>query len=333
MRLEDCVLEEDVFYTAPLVRTEPEKEWVQARDSGAIPLELYGWYERAQYLSFGSSLGFLGDADNILFSYFGMLMRSVMESSVDSVHQVQSFVDEQKLTYDVGKKLRGETWDEGADVRSRRHFRDLLIALQTSLDGLADMIALFFTGRVPRLNLGRAQFVRVEEWLKRPLPPFGLIATPYDEPLRQLFDVLGPLVNTAGSESEWLPLMRMLRNKASHLGQPVFRQIGLHDKTLKFYTFIPRQWPYIWERHMKPKEPSPYGPDFIPNFFRETLIHQDVETYAIGLQRKVLDVVRAGISVLAETYGNFQDFAPNTAALAELQGNSESFSFERFSNA
>jgi hypothetical protein len=332
MRLEDCDLDGNIIVSAPFVRTEPEEDWIKARKSSSIPLDLYDLYEKAHYLSFGSAPKFLGDPDNVLFTYFGMLLRSLMESLVDSKDQAQSFIEDQKLGYDAGKRLRGETWDTGADARARRHFRDLLIALQSSLDALADLIALFFTGRIARLYFGRAQFVRVEEWLKRPFPQLGLIATPYDEPLRQLFDALGPLVNATGSESDWLPLMRMLRNKAAHLGQPVFRQVGLHDKTGNFYSFIPRQWPYLWERHMKPKGHNSYGHGFLCKLFLDTLMHQDVETYVIGLQGKIVDVVRAGISVLAEAYLKFQDFDPNAAALAELQGNSESYAFEHFRN-
>src|SRR6266481_5977515 len=322
MRIEDCVLTGDFVVGAPFTRTEPEDEWVLARNSGKIPVELFDFYRRAHYLSFGSAPSFLADADNILFSYFSMLLRSVMDSFIESDEQLQSFIGEQKLTYDAGKKLRGETWDPSADIRVRRHFRNFLIALQTSLDALADLIALFFTGLIPRLHFGRAQFSRVEAWLSRPLPPFGLILTPYDERLRQLFNSMAPLVHATGPERDWLPLMRMLRNKAAHLGHPVFRQVGLHDRTPKFYTFIPRQWPYIWERHMKPRgSPSPYGPDFLERFFLETLMHQDVVSYGSGLHDKVTRVVQAGISELAETYNQFQDFPLNTTALAELQGN------------
>jgi hypothetical protein len=334
MRIEDCVLTGDFVVGAPFTRTEPEEEWVLARDSGAIPIELFELYRRAHYLSFGSAPKFLADPDNVLFSYFSMLLRSVMESFVDSQEQLQSFIAEQKLTYDAGKKLRGEAWDPSADIRARRHFRNFLIALQSSLDVLADLIALFFTGLIPRLHFGRAQFSRVEDWLRRPLPPFGLVLTPYDERLRKLFNSIAPLVHATGQEREWLPLMRMLRNKAAHLGHPVFRQVGLHDQTPKFYTFIPRQWPYIWERHMRPRgSASPYGPDFLKKFFLETLMHQDVVSYGSGLRAKVMAVVQAGVSQLAETYHQFQDFPLNSTALAELQGNSENYSFERFPNA
>jgi hypothetical protein len=137
MLLKDCVLDADVFVTAPFVRTEAEQEWVLARDSGSIPIELFDLYCRANYLSFGGATRFLRDPDNVLFSYFSMLLRSVMESLTDSREQARAFIEDQGLTYDAGKAIRGESWDPEADARARRHFRDLLIALQTSLDALA----------------------------------------------------------------------------------------------------------------------------------------------------------------------------------------------------
>jgi hypothetical protein len=49
-----------------------------------------------------------------------------MESFVDSQEQLQSFIDEQKQSYDAGKKIQGESWDPSADVRARRHFRNFI---------------------------------------------------------------------------------------------------------------------------------------------------------------------------------------------------------------
>jgi hypothetical protein len=338
MRLTDCAIPSNLqprqfVVSAPLQRDEPEKDWTRAHSSGAIPAELYDLYRRADYLSFGRAPKFLRDNDNVLFSYFAMLLQSVMESLQDADEQLQSFIENQKLAYDYGKKIRGEHWDPEADAKARRNFRDLLIALQSSLDALADLVALFFTGLVPDLRLGRAQFSRIEKWLKRPLPPFGIVVTPHAHHLRELFDALEPLVNATGPEREWLPLMRLLRNKAAHLGQPVFRTVGLHDNTPKFFIFIPRQWPYIWERHIKPSGSSSLlDPNFLVKFYQQTLMHQDMVNYAKGLKAKVNDVVRAGISILANTYLHVQDFEPNLTALAELQGSSEAYAFEHFLN-
>src|SRR3989442_4396332 len=174
MRLEDCILTVNLAVTAPLARTEPEEAWVRARDSDAIPAPVFDLYRRVNYLSFGSAPSFLKDDENVLFSYFSMLLRGLMESLVDADDQVRSFIEVQKLAYDIGKKIRGEPWDPAADARARRHFRDLLIALESCLDALADLAALFLTGLIPRLRFGRAQFSRIEAWLERPLPPFGL---------------------------------------------------------------------------------------------------------------------------------------------------------------
>lgn len=331
MRLEDCILNIDVAMTAPLQRTEPEEEWVRARDSGAIPASLYDLYRRGDYLSFGAAPSFLKDDDNILFSYFGLLLRCLMESLVDAEEQLRLFVETQTLTYDLGKKARGEPWDSAAPAKAHRHFRDLLISLQSGLDTLADLTALFLTGLIPGLRLGRAQFSRIEAWLDCPPPPARPVLTPHENSLRQLYDTLGPLVRPGHPERDWLPLMRLLRNKATHLGPANFRYIGLHDKAGRFYTFIPRQWPYLWERHIKRHDPSrPKDPEFLPTLFRETLVHQDVITYAQGLRAKVLKVVHAGVSVLVETYEQFRGFSLNQAALVELERSSEMYDFECF---
>jgi len=256
-----------------------------------------------------------------------------METLQDADLQVRSFIEVQKDAYDVGKKIRGETWDPSADARARRHFRDLLIALQSSLDTLGDLAALFFTGLIPGLQLGRDQFVSIEKWLKMPLPPTRAIATPYDKPLQLFYEGLRPIVCSTNSERDWLPLMRLFRNKAAHLGQPLFRQVGLHDATPRFYTFIPRQWPYIWERHIKPHDPaSPIDPDFWPKFLLETLIHQDIVAYSLGLRRKVQDVISAGISVLVDTFGFVEGFATNQEALGGLESSSQAYAFEYFTN-
>ena len=79
MRLQDCILDVDVVVTAPLRVSSPDQSWIDARDSGAIPSPLFALYCRADYLSFGSAPGFLADPQNILFSYFAMLLRSLRD--------------------------------------------------------------------------------------------------------------------------------------------------------------------------------------------------------------------------------------------------------------
>ena len=92
-----------------------------------------------------------------------------------------------------------------------------------------------------------------------------------------------------------------------------------------------RQWPYLWEKHIRLHDPIiPTDPSFLPNHFRESLIHQDIVSFAQGLRGKVKEVIRTAIVVLGESYTQFKNFASNEAALAELQSNSEAYKFEYF---
>lgn len=332
MRLENCVFDIHFVKTAPLQWHKPEEEWLESLKDQSIPQELFNLYSRAGHLSFGSAPSFLADKDNLLFSYFGMILRSIRGSLAEANENLNAFQEAAKLAYDPGKKFRGESWDPSAHERSRRHFKYLLISLQSALDATGDLVAIFFTGLVPNLRLGRAQFSRVEVWLAKPLASTGLITSPQLHYLSKLYDAWQPVVRPQppSSEQGWLPLMRMLRNKAAHLGDGIFRTVGLHDTSPKFYDFVPRMWPYIWERHIKPaKTPSP-DPSFFRDLCIDTLVHQDIDTFAQGLFLKVRAVVAVGVDIVCEVYDSVSGFQPNQAALAELEGSSERHSFEYF---
>lgn len=331
MRLEDCDLNLDVVVSAPVVRTEPEPDWVTARKSGVLPEPVFTLYSRANFLSFGTASSFLRDDKKFLFSYFSMVLRSVKEALTDADDELKEFENAQAQVYDPGKKMRGEPWDPKADDHARKHFRLLLLSLQAGLDSVADLIALFLAGLIPGLRVGRAQFSRVESWLERAIAPTGLVVTPQQDLLEHLHQVLRPLVRAGSPEQDWLPLMRLFRNKSAHLGDAVFRQVGLPDQNGVFYTFLPRQWPYIWEEHLKPAGAKDAGkPSDIPKLLRDSLVHQDLVTYARGLRTKVTELISVAVDVADSAYVKFKDFPQNQAALAELQGNSQAFAFESF---
>src|SRR5258708_12857658 len=121
MRIENCILTGDFIVTAPLTRTEAEEEWVGALNSGAIPSPLFNLYSRAAFLSFGGAPSFLQDGEHILFSYFSMLLRSVMESLVDADQQLKSFVEVQKLAHTPAKNMRPQSSHQPAHPRARPH--------------------------------------------------------------------------------------------------------------------------------------------------------------------------------------------------------------------
>jgi hypothetical protein len=305
----------------------------QALQSYGTPLRKNGWtlcevaQFRVSFTTFTRGQISCRDADNLLFSYFGLVLRSVQESLVDAQQQTVSFATEQALVYDPMKQLRGERWEKDANPKARRHFRDLLIALQTVLDSLSDVIAIFFPGRIQGLKVGRSQFSRIETWVGSPFSATGLIMAPSDYYLKKLHDALTPVIVVPPPETDWLPMMRLLRNKASHLGQPLFRQVGLPNKEGRLFAFIPREWPYLWEKHIKPA-----GATAIPlsKMFGEGFMHQDIVTYSQGLLAKVNTLVASVSEILNEAYDQFKDLPENQSALVELEKNSEKCRFENF---
>lgn len=332
LRLEQCAIDTTgAFVISPVQRTEPEKRWTDARDSKAIPPKLYELYKAAGFLSFGSGIRYLTDDRNILFSYFGLILNCLADSFVSADKELAAFVAQENLTYDPGKKSRGERWEPDAPIRARKHFRDLLIALDASLDTLADLVAIFLTGRISGIQLGRGDFRKIENWIGQPLRPPGLVSTPYDGHLRKLYASLKPLVCPGAPEKDWLPLMHMLRNKSIHIGEGVLRRVGLHDADKRFYVFLPRKWPFIWERDFEPHDSGRKAVKMdLRAVFSDLLMHQDILTFAGGLRAKVMDVAEAALSEILDMYRAFRTFDTNRDALAELERNSVTYKFEHF---
>jgi hypothetical protein len=330
MLLENCHVDDvDVVSAAPLGRTEPEEDWIQARDRGTIPTTVFALYKRAAFLSFGSAPSYLSDGDGRLFGYFSMVLRGLKSTLVDAHEALEGFERDQKQVYDIGKQFKGESWDKDADKRAMKHFKLLLISLSSTLDGIAELTAILLTGCISGLRVGKADFQTIDQWLKKPPVKLGLIVTPQAQKLQELYEKLKPIVDSDGAEKDWLPLMNLLRNKAAHLGTDQFRMIGFHDDEPRFYHFLPRKWPLLWEEHIKTQSSQKQHSSM--KKISEDLIQEDVITFSRGLHHKVIHVVDSALSVLYSTYLQFENFALNEAALTELRKNSKQFDFKRFS--
>lgn len=330
MRLEDCIVDIDAVGIAPLHRSAPEECWVEARDSRAIPLSVFTLYAKANFLSLDTAPRFLADQDRLLSTYFRILLSCLRGSLVESDDELAKFLSVQERRYDPWRIARGGQWHPKADDESRRHFKHILFALQSALDVLADLVGLFFTGQIKNLRVGRAQFSCIESWLESPVPSCDVIITPQQHFLQELRNTLSPLVYPDSPVREWLRLMRLYRNKAAHLGSEMFRCVMLHEKDGPFYTFLPRQWPYIYEKHIQTRGGGT-APPMEP--FQQVLVHQDMISYMVGLRAKVNDVVAAAASVLVLAYDQLKDCPLNSTALEELGRNTEIHNFERFNNA
>lgn len=330
MLLKDCELNPTHVVINPITRRRPEADWISCRDRGIIPKPLFVLYCRANFLSFGSAPTFLSDKDNLLFSYFSIILRGVKSSLSDADHELENFLDAHSQIPDYGKKARGEPTDMEAPDRARRHLKMFLFSLHSALDGTADLIAVILTGLLPNLQLGKSSFKAVEKWIRKPLPESqDQIVTPERYYVEMLYSRLQPLVISKGPERDWLSFMRTIRNKSAHFGE-VFRYINLHDKEGIFYTFLPRRWPYFWETYYRKSggKPEDYPP--LSEILHDDLVHQDIRSYCQGLRKKVINVVETVADVLVQAYTGLSGLPTKEDAIAQLQNSMQRSRFERF---
>lgn len=120
MRLRDCDLDVTAIVTRPLIKKEPEEEWVEAQTVGTIPPALYQFYSGAKFFSFGSSPRFLADTEKKLFPYIGTLARGILESFCQAEELTKDILDSHKKSYTPFKKAKGKSWDRKADERALR---------------------------------------------------------------------------------------------------------------------------------------------------------------------------------------------------------------------
>lgn len=331
MKLKDCVLDVDVVVSAPLVVKRPNKEWVEAREKGIIPQALFQFYGQANYFSLGAAPPFLNDEENILFPYLANLFRGIKNCLVESDKLVKEIAAYSESRYTPVKKLRGKDWDPEAKTKLLQSFKYLVVNLVNSLDLFAELVGLFLNGKIKGLNPGRCSFTKILNFMNKPLPPPATIVSPAQHQVEKLYMALHPLIVCNGSEQDWLELLYLYRNKLSHLGQYMFPQIGLHDEAGEFYTFIPRQWPFIHEQYMKPADPNaPKSHVANRKLLKEKFIHIDLIEYSEGILRKIICVLQEGLSVLCDTYQQLRDLPLNRAALDSLNENSKYYNFTEF---
>jgi len=336
MKLQDCHMQLRTVLTAPLERDEPEPEWSNAHESEIIPEQLWNLYRSTRYLSGSALAGMETPQARMITVYVARLMRSVRECLVDASELREQMRQLSPLQYDPRKPYPHE-FDREASRRHRSAFRSLLVNLLGSLDVFADLVAIILPRRVPRLAAGRATFTDMERWLAKPNQVTAAVVTPHEHHASELHNRLSPLIFVvSGPERDWLPLLRMYRNKVAHLGHESYTQFGLEhisDDGLSF--FIPRSWPFVAEQYASSEvSPTPSGRlvDF-SDVLTRWLMHQDLEEYSEGAIRKVREVLGVGFQVLHEAYVQLKSISPSQQVLEDLESSKQSFEFEYFHSA
>lgn len=322
--------------TPPFEHADPSDDWRVAKADEHIPNQLWDFYRATRYLSASALAGFETRDARIVTVYFARLIRSAKECLLDSAELRAEMRDLYRRQYDPRKAYPHE-FDRDAARRHRSAFRSLLVNLVGALDVFADVVAVMLPREIPRLRAGGAAFTDIEKWLAKPhqLPP-GLIS-PAQHFVAELHQELAPIVVvSSGPERDWLPLMRMYRNKAAHLGHESYTQFGLESKTSDTLSFfIPRSWPFVAEQHTTTGSPSRPANELVDfsDALTEWLMHQDLEEYSEGAIRKIKSVLGVGFGVLHRLYVQVNAVPVSAATLEDLDRSKQSYGFEYFENA
>ena len=212
---------------------------MSARDAGTIPTELFDLYRATSYLSASALSGFDTEYQRVISTYFGRVMRSLLDCLDEAAKAVVDMREETGQLYTPIKRVRGERWDERAGRRYRAAFRLFLIDLVGALDALTELIALVLPSGVPGLRLARGSFGSLRTWLKEPYPQATGLVTPVQHHVERLHAVLSPHIGD-NPKDDWFELLRIYRNKVTHLGHQSWLQLGLQASDEEIYYFLPR---------------------------------------------------------------------------------------------
>ncbi len=320
----------------PLDRDEPEEDWYTAKEEGLIPGQVWDLYRSTRYLSAAALAGFETADARVVTVYFSRLIRSVKDCLVDAAELRKQMHAQSALQYDPRKSYPQEFSRDAARLH-RSAFRGLLVNLVGALDVFADVVAVLLPGQIANLRAGGAAFTDVEKWLGKPyvLPP-GLI-TPSQHYAAELHAQLSPeVIVTDGPERDWLPLMRMYRNKSAHLGHQSFGQFGLQNKADEdFSFFIARSWPFVAEQYATTGLPTAPEDDLVDfsDVLNDWLMHQDLEEYSEGAYRKIRAILGIGFGVLHSAYVQLKELPVAQQTLADLEKNRQAYKFEYFKDA
>jgi hypothetical protein len=297
MKVTDC-LDVDLAISAPFEHDEPDDQWKLAIAGGVLPPSLIELYEGTKYLSASGLAGFTTEPQRIVSVYLSRVVRSVVECFTEAAGLVPLLREHLADGYTPLKKHVGLPWDKTALGKARSAFRLALINVFGILDSLAELVAIFLPDEVKTLKVGKGMFTPLHDWAAADLQEPGLVVSPARPYVEDLHARLRDLFVSNATGRAWFKLIRMYRNKVTHLGHQTWQVVGLQGPDGEIYYFVPRSWPFIMERHL-----GTTGEEgAMANYLKSSLVHVEMPELlekSISQTRLVADEV---IGVLFDAY-------------------------------
>lgn len=291
--------------TAPFERDEPAKEWRSARRDGLLPLSVLDFYESTNFLSASRLAGFDTEPKRVVTVYINRVFGSLKECLEEADEQRRDLRNHIDRTYNPLRAQRNPEGEEIAARKARGAFRLFLIDTFGAFDAVAELVALLLPGEIKSLQVGRMMFTQIHDWAAKPLLSPPLIVSPGYPHLEKLHGYIRQQVVEDSVGAAWFDLLRLYRNKVTHLGHQTWPWFGLQgkdDNIYYFYYFLPRSWPFIAERpfQLGPGESKPT--QTLREHLNESLVHVDITELVDQTYHRGVVLIDGCIRVLFDTY-------------------------------
>lgn len=289
--------------SAPPERDEPTKDWCPALRSGLLPPGLRDFYQSTKFLSASRLAGFDTASKRVVTVYINRLFGSLKECIVEAQEQAEEHQTYLEGMYDPIKGKQDEAAEELARRKTRAAFRLFMIDIFGMFDVVAEMIAVFLPGELDRLRVGRSMFTKhVYEWASQSLPAPGIIISPARPHVERLHEYIRREVVDDLIGGPWFNLLRVYRNKVTHLGHQTWQAYGLHAADDKIYYFLPRSWPSIFERDIQIGPSDRQLAKTWREHMAEALMHVDISTFVEETNKRAVTFVDGCVQILYGAY-------------------------------
>jgi hypothetical protein len=289
--------------TAPFERDEPAKEWRSARRDGLLPLSVLDFYESTNFLSASRLAGFDTEPKRVVTVYINRVFGSLKECVEEADEQRRDLRNHIDRTYNPLRTQRNHEGEEIAARKARGAFRLFLIDTFGAFDAVAELVALVLPGEIKSLHVGRGMFTKqIHDWAAKPLLSPQLIVSPGRPHLEKLHEYIRQQVVENSVGAAWFDLLRLYRNKVTHLGHQTWPGVGLQGNDDNIYFFLPRSWPFIAERHFQlgPSDSKPT--QTLREHLNESLVHVDITELVDQTYHRAVALIDGCVRVLLDTY-------------------------------
>jgi hypothetical protein len=302
VRLADT-LDPNQIRTAPFERDEPAKEWRNALREARLPSSVLDFYDITKYLSASRLAGFDTASKRAVTVYMTRVFGSLKECLEEAFEMVGEHKTQLGRAYNPLRVQRNEAEEQTAGRLARRAFRLFVIDIFGAFDSLTELVGLLLPGEIKDLRLGTGMFTKqIYNWATRSLPDPGSVLSPALPFVERLHTYVRHEVVEDAIGASWFDLLRLYRNKVTHLGHQTWPEFGIEGRDANVYYFLPRSWPFIAERYFHIGPMDAEATQTLREHLNASLVHIDVIEFVEKTYLRADAFIEGCVRVLYDAY-------------------------------